>query len=492
MLSPATAISILVLASLLLGLARDLTVAYYFGAAWQADLYFLALIIPLFVESSLAISLRDSLVPALLRRREEGGSAYTALVAQAGGAILLLALGIWGLLAATPGLWLGLVDDSGMAALHGLELLQSYHIGIAMIPLFMWLYFLASISHANGAFVLPAWRGVAFNVGGLLALLLLSRSPQGLLAGMFVGLLLHVVLLQASIGGVRPQWPRPAQLREATGSVLLRRFLTLLAVALLLQLAIGAERLLANLTGEGGLSRLSYAFRIVTVPLVVFSFAVMGIAYTRFSHAVARGDERFLGEAFADTARICALLLLPTAVALTLLAQEVVSLLLHRGAFTAHDVRQSAQLMQWYAAGLPAMGFAVLLTRMLVVLDRFRPLLLATSLAVACTGLGYLLGFRTHGIEGLALVTSAGAYLQCALLWLALPAAYRRLPGRRDLLAGGLTLLALAALLPLLAPKGMAGLLGCGIMVLLLPAFLYWLLLRSEFLVSLGRAMGRA
>lgn len=491
MLSPATAISFLVLASLVLGLARDLLVAYYFGAGWHADLYFLALIIPLFVENSLAISLRDALVPALLRRREAGESAYRELVAQVGGGILLVTVGLWALLAATPGLWIGLVDDGGLARDHGQQFLQAYQIGFAMIPLLMWLYFLSGISHAEGAFVLPAWRGVAFNVGGILALLLVARSPQGLLAGMLVGLLLHVVLLHVRVGGVRPRWPSLGRLRAATGNVLLQRFLTLLAVALLLQLAISAERLMANLTGEGGLARLSYAFRIVTVPLVVFTLAVMGIAYTRFSQAVARDDDRFLRMAFVDTARVCLFMLLPTAVALTILAEDVVSLLLLRGAFTAADVRHAAVLMQLYAVGLPAMGFAVMLARMLVVQDRFRQLLLATCIAVTCTGLGYLVGFRLHGIEGLALATSAGAYLQCLLLWRALPVSSRRLLGARDLLAGGLSLLLLAMALPLLSPQGFLGLLSCGVIVLALPTLLYWLLLRSEFLGSLGRAMGR-
>lgn len=272
---------------------------------------------------------------------------------------------------------------------------------------------------------------------------------------------------------------------------MLLRFMTLLVVALLLQAAIGAERLLASVTGEGGLARLSYAFRIVTVPLVVFTFGVMGLAYARFSTAVARSDERHLYQAFQDTVRICLFLLLPTAVAMVVFAHEALSLLLFRGAFTDGDITQTAAVMQIYAMGLPAMGLAVVLVRMLVVLDRFRPLLVATVLSVAVTCAGYLLVYRDAGIVGLALVTVAGAHLQCILQWLALPVSLRQLPSARDLAASGLTLVLLALVLPWLTRSGRIGLLAGGGLALAVPVALQWLLLRAEFTSSLSRAMGR-
>lgn len=490
MFAPAAAISILVLASLLVGLARDLVVAYYFGTDWRADLYFIALIIPLFVENSLAISLRDALVPALLQRKEQGEDAYRALSGRIAGFLLLLGAVVWLLFAALPDLWVGAIGDSHLAVNHRPVLLQAYQLGIAMIPLMLWLYFLSALCHAERAFVLPAWRGVLLNVGGLAALWLL-RSTPALLAGMLAGLMLHVLLLQLRLGRLPLAWPRPAWRSGGTGVLMLRRFITLLVVALLLQGAIGAERLMANLTGEGGLARLSYAFRIVTVPLVVFTFGMMGIAYARFSTAVARADDDVLGQAFRDTARICLFILLPTAVAFTVFSREILALVLFRGAFTDHDMAQTASVMRIYATGLPAMGLTVVLARMLVVLDRFRPLLAATTVAVALTALGYVMVYRAEGIEGLALVTVGGALLQCLLLWLALPATHRCFLSQRDLLASGLSVVALALVLPCLSPRGLAGLVLGGALALALPVALQWLLLRRDFVNSLGRSMGR-
>ena len=88
---PAVTVSLLVLASLILGFLRDGLVAYFFGADWHADLYFLALLIPIFIENSLAVGVRDTLVAAFIREREGASGEYRQLAGQTG--VLVLAAG---------------------------------------------------------------------------------------------------------------------------------------------------------------------------------------------------------------------------------------------------------------------------------------------------------------------------------------------------------------------------------------------------------------
>lgn len=488
-MSPASAISLLVFASLLLGLVRDLAVAYYFGAGWAADLYFFALIIPLFFENSLAVSLRDALVPALIHKREEGPGPYHALIARLGGIVVLLSLLLATGFALTASFWVGVLGTG--PAPGGSPVAVAYALGIAMIPLATWSYFLASVCHTENRFVLPAWRGVLFNLGGLLALVLFWRSTEGLLAGMLVGQLLHILVVHRELRFVRLRPSASASPLRDDLRDLMPQFLTLLAVALLLQLGISVERLLASWTGEGGLARLSYAFRIVTVPLVVFTFAVLGIAHARFSRAKAAADGKGLQLAIRDTTRICFYLLLPAGVGIHVFSGDVLSLLLRRGAFTPGDVELTARVMEAYALGLPAMGLLVLLGRLHVAGRHLRRLLLCTLAGVGLMCAGYFAVYARHGIEGLALVTTAGAVLQCLLLWVCLPTDLRALLSRRDV--GGLALMLLLQVLVVqpFAGHGLPGLLAGGLLSLVLPVLVLLALERREFFLTVERSLGK-
>lgn len=487
---PAGAISLLILASLILGLLRDLIVAFYFGADWHADLYFLALIIPLFFENSLATSLRDALVPVFIRKREEGAAAYHELVARIGQSIVLLSGALMICFALSAGFWVRVLGD-GQIQDNGSSVMVAFSLGIIMIPLLLWSYFLTSICHSESWFVIPVWRGVIFNLAGILVLAFLWRSTEGLLAGMLVGQLLHIILVQRRLPFGTLRLPQRNVRPGPDLPGLLPQFATLVMVALLLQLGVGMERLLASWTGAGGLSRLSYAFRIVTVPLVIFGFAVVGIAYARFSRAVAGNDHAGLLQAMRDTARIGLFLLLPAGVAMFVFSGELLSLLLQRGAFTAEDVQQTAQVMEAYALGLPAMGMMLVLGRLFVAAGLLRRLLLSTLVAVSLMCVGYFAVYSRYSIMGLAVVTSAGAFLQCALLWAALPRALRGVLEFRDLLGMGVSLLLLMVIIPQCSGHGLAGMIGGGMLSLLLPALVLGLLMRNDFTATMVRAMGR-
>ena len=89
----------LTVASFLLGFLRDLFIARSFGLSWEADLIFVALILPLFFENFLGLALRDAMIPYLQKLRSQSQSLFEAVarwlywrIMLLGGAACLLAL----------------------------------------------------------------------------------------------------------------------------------------------------------------------------------------------------------------------------------------------------------------------------------------------------------------------------------------------------------------------------------------------------------------
>lgn len=69
----------LTVASFLLGFLRDLFIARAFGLSWEADLIFVALILPLFFENFLGLALRDTMIPYLQKLRSQSETLFESV-----------------------------------------------------------------------------------------------------------------------------------------------------------------------------------------------------------------------------------------------------------------------------------------------------------------------------------------------------------------------------------------------------------------------------
>ena len=72
-------ILVLAIASFLLGFLRDLFIAKNFGLSWEADLIFVALILPVFFENFLSLALRDSMIPYLQKLRSQSEALFISV-----------------------------------------------------------------------------------------------------------------------------------------------------------------------------------------------------------------------------------------------------------------------------------------------------------------------------------------------------------------------------------------------------------------------------
>lgn len=484
---PAVTVSLLVLASLMLGFLRDGLVAYFFGADWHADLYFLALLIPIFIENSLAVGVRDTLVAAFIREREGASGEYRQLAGQTG-ALVLAAAAIFVVLFYISGsFWVDRFGGVWMKG-HGQSVALAYDIGILMVATTLWSYYQTSLLHAERSFVWPAWRSVVFNIGGIVFLGLVWRSIEGLLLGLLVGQIAHIVVLQVKIGPAGLTMP----LREdaARWKGLLPGFLVMVSVALFLQLGVGTERLLASWTGIGELSRLSYSFRIASVPVTLFAFSVVGICYARFSRLAVDGVPAQMNGALVDAQRGSLFLLVPVAVLIYGYSDTVLDILLHRGAFHAGDVQRTAELMRIYAIGMPAAGLSLVIMRFFAAIREYRRLMVSVSSVQVVICIAYVAVYR-NGVMALALVTTIGAIVQALLLWMSLPRAMRALMGAAEWGALALIIAAMAGLMRA-AGNGLVGLVVGGAAAIVLPLAVTTAIgIRSDVVGSMVRMLGR-
>lgn len=398
----------LTVASFLLGFLRDLFIARSFGLSWEADLIFVALILPMFFENFFGLALRDTMIPYLQRLRSQSEALFESVACWLYWRVLLLGAAT-SALAVMLSYWLLTLLAPGWSEAQVLAGQWVFSVGALLVAVQAALYCQSALLNMDDVFVLPMTRTVLLNAGAIIGILLFQ--PTGMV--IFIGMLLPQLAL------ILVQHRRIAYLRDTStdsaqghGGAFGLAFAPILLAAGAQQACILAERMFASFLDEGSITMLSFAFRIVTIPLTLYALSVLAVLFPQFT--ASWNDHNHTRHAAAIRKGLLAtlLFLVPAAVVLCSFPQTVVSVLLERGEFGATQSEATASLVVLYAFGLPAMGLALLWGRALLAQNQSRLFVMVTLFSSALTiGLDALL-YRPYGAEGLAMAFSAGAAVQ--------------------------------------------------------------------------------
>jgi putative peptidoglycan lipid II flippase len=427
LLKALSTVSAMTLLSRITGLARESLKAVVFGAGLQMDAFEAAFRLPnilrrLFAEGAFS----QAFVPILAESQRQNGDAATRdLVGKVAGllALVLLGVSVLGVLAAP---WLVYLLASGFARTPGKVELTSDMIRV----MFPYILFISLVSLAGGVlnvyrrFAIPAFTPVLLNLSIIGAAIFVAPHVDPPIMALAWGVAIGGVAQLAL--QIRPlarlgMLPRPKlDWRDAT----VRRVLAAMGPALLgvsaAQISVLINTQLAALLGNGRISWITYADRLMEFPSALLGVALGTIllpSLSRHYHDENHGQYR---ELLDWGLRMTFLLALPAALALALLGAPLVATLYQYGRFTVNDVWQTRVALLGYSVGLLgiitvkilAPGFYARQDMRTPVRAAFLSLIVAQSLAVA-------LMFEI-GHAGLTLATSIGATVNALLLYRAL------------------------------------------------------------------------
>lgn len=404
----------LTVASFLLGFLRDLFIARSFGLSWEADLIFVALILPMFFENFLGLALRDAMIPYLQRLRSQSEEIYRAVarwlywrisLLGVAVAVLIVAGSYWILGALAPG-W-----DS--AQLEAGQLV--FCVGAMLIAVQAVLYCQSSLLNLDQVFVLPISRTVLLNAGAIIGILLFEPTGMVIFIGMLLPQLALIVVQHRRLGYLGDAATPAGRGRAGEfGSA----FAPVLLAAGAQQACILAERMFASFLEDGSITMLSFSFRIVAIPLTLYALSVLGVLFPQFSKSWDNQDHAGHAAVIRKGLLATLLFLVPASVVLCSFPEAIVAVLLERGQFGPEQTRATAALMVIYALGLPAMGLALLWGRALLAQHQARLFLVITLISSTLTiGLDAAL-YRPYGAAALAMAFSAGAVVQALFMGL--------------------------------------------------------------------------
>lgn len=404
--------------SRLTGFARDVLTAALLGTTPVADAFLAAFQLVNVVRRLLTEgALNAALVPAWLDRRARDGEA--AAVAFAG-----RVLGTIGLITVAAAVVLGVAMPAVIALLapgfEGERLGFAVAAGRLMLPYLAFVgpvAVLMGLLNARRAFALAAFAPLLFNlvlIAVLIALLWGGRAADTaalvLAASVGVAGFLQLVVLGA------PARRQAVPLRVAFDAPM-RRFLTRAlpgAVASAMPQLVMLAGVVAASGAPAAVAWLYFASRLIELPLGLVGVAMGTVLVSELAHA--RHDPAAFARAQQQGQVFAFGLSLPAAAGLVVLAEPIVRVLFHHGAFGADDVGATARALMLLALGLPAQVAVKTLAAAFFARGDTGTPLIATLAAVVVALIGALALAPWFGVAGIALALAASAWVAAAWL----------------------------------------------------------------------------
>jgi putative peptidoglycan lipid II flippase len=455
-------ISLLTALSRVLGLAREQVFAALLGAGLHADAFQIAFRIPnllrdLFAEGALSAAF----VPTYTRTSKEDGreaahrlaSRLLTLLAALMGTLVLLGIAFAGPLVALMAPGFAAIPGKAEAAVLLTRVMMPF------LPLVSFAAVAMGMLNAEERFGPPAFAPAMFNVVTVawgVVLFLLGFDPMQVALGWAVGTLLgglaqfaiQVPPLWAGGWRFKPEW--------APGDPRVRQVAALMAPATVGLAAVQVNIFVNSIFASheaGAVSWLSYAFRILYLPIGIFGVAVGTVATSGLARRAAEGDMPGLRATLRQALALITFLTVPATVGLMVLGAPVVRLLYERGRFSPQDTASTAQALLFYSLGLVAYTAVKVMAPAFYALGIPRVPLLASALAVGTNLLINFSCYERFGFRAVALGLSLGSLANAGLLLVMLE---RRVGGILDReVWSRLGRVALAAIL--MAPVAWAG-----------------------------------
>lgn len=421
-------VGLMTLISRILGFVREIMFAHAFGAGPAMDAFLVALKIPNFGRRMFAEgAFSQAFVPVFTETKttqplDEVRELSAVVMGTLGGILALITL--VGCLAAPVFVWLfapGFAESADPAKAElATELLRW------TFPYLMFISLTAmtgGMLNSYGQFGVPAFTPVILNICLIASAFVGGGTVQVLAYAVFLAGILQFAFQLPSLHRLRllprPRWGwRDPRVRRIVGLMI-----PVMIGSSVAQISLLLDSALASFYGDGSVSWLYFADRLMEFPLGIFSIAVGTVILPVLSAQFTNKSTADFSATLDWGLRTILLVGTPAALGLVLLSGPMIATLYHGDKFTDHDVSMTMYALCAYAGGF--MGFS--LVKVLVpgfyarqetrlpVRFGITALLCGMTLSLSFFGLSKIFHFSAPH-AGLAAATSASAWINAMLL----------------------------------------------------------------------------
>ncbi|MEI8012260.1 MAG: murein biosynthesis integral membrane protein MurJ [Candidatus Omnitrophota bacterium] len=417
------------LASRVLGFARDIIFARFFGTAAGADAFVLAFRLPnLFRDLIGEGAANSSFVPVMTEYKEKKPLELAEFLnaATAWAFIVLCGITLVCVLFAPAIVHMmapGFAEDAGKlrTTVDLTRIMFPYLVLIGLTALF------SSVQFTYGAFMMPAFGPCLLNIAliasTLMAVSWMREPVYGLALGVIAGGIMQFIFQWRALArhGIKLAWPRA--LRHPGAAQIGKLLVPRLVGSAVYQLNIFVDTICASLSsivGAGGISAIYYANRIVLFPMGVFGVALAAATLPAFARHVVADNKAELRRTIVFALENIFFVMLPTTIFLCLLAEPLTRVIFQRGVFDAASTEQTASVLFYFSLGLMGYGGVKILASAFHAMQDTR---MPVKAALVCLGVNVFLNvvlMFPMKLAGIALASAIASLVNVSILFVVL------------------------------------------------------------------------
>jgi len=415
LIKPTIQITLINVFGIIVAFLSQVIIAYYFGAEFERDAYFVAIIFPTYISSVLIGSIGIVLIPKVVDISKRGNEVeLNKFVGSVLGLSLMILLLITFIcmffsVAVIHLVAPGYSDEQIFFTAEILKILAPTIIFTVLCNL------LSSLYQIRQDFIRPAIAPILSSAISLVFVIILSKSigikglAFGFLAGSFVSFLMVTPVLRNYHSGIS------INLRNNDLILFARTFFPLLLTGILFRSTGVVERMIASNLPPGSISYLGYSNQLLVALGTLTTNGVAVSTYPALSNLWSEKKLTDFSNYFSLIIRLILLISLPLALVIIFMGEEFIRIIFERGAFSAIDTSAVTIALQWSLGAFIFQGLGSVVAKVFYISGKtYGSSLIAVTELLIYFSLGFILS-KTISFKGLAIALSISSFVNIFL-----------------------------------------------------------------------------
>lgn len=397
---------------------KELVVAWRFGTGDELDAFVMAFVVPSFVITVVANSFSFALIPTYIKVREQEGhkvaqKLFSGIMARAVSLLIVTAIAI----VVTAPIYLPLMASGFSATKLDLTTRLLWTISPSIL-LYGIINIWGGIMNAGEKFALAAFSPVLTPLATVMMLITFPGwGIYTLVGGLICGSLIEMIILGIGLRrqgvDIRPQWLK----HDANSALVIKEYVPVIVGSFLMCSTTLVDQSMAAMLSPGSVAALSYANRVIALPLSLVTLALGTAVVPYFSQTIAQKDWRKINHTFKYYLKLIFATTIPLTIFFILASKLIIQILFERGSFNAEDTQLVSQIQILYALQIPFYIAAIFVVRLVNSLGINHILAWGSAINLVANIIGNYVFAEWIGVAGLALSTSCVYLISFAFLY---------------------------------------------------------------------------
>ncbi len=412
---------LLTIVSKVMGLARELSLSYFFGASNISDAYLIALTIPTVIFSFIGLGVKTTFIPMYREVFDKNGIEKANEFTNNVSVLISLVSTIIVIIVQIFTVDVVRIFASGFEGDTLILAVQLTRITIFSVYIIGLNYICEGYLQTNSKFLITGLIGIPLNI-----IIVLSIVAGYKVDTVWLGIG-QIIAVLSQLGFMIPFIIKQGY--KVKGHINLRdKNLTrmfYLSIPVILGTSVNqinklVDRTIASSITVGGISALVYANRLNLFIQGIFVLSVTTVMFPMVTKMASQNNTAGIKKITMDAINGVSLLLVPIAIGSMLFSTEIVDLIYGRGAFDIEAIQLTASSLFYYSIGITFFGFREILAKTFYSLQDTKTPMINAAIGMGINIVLNIILSKYLGVGGLALATSIAGICITLLMFISL------------------------------------------------------------------------